>query len=74
MPAITVDDTLVLPRIARPNPLTPERPVTRVVTSRHHAEGGGFSVARPFPGDLALVDADPFLLLDHIGPSPRQGR
>ena len=68
MPAITVDDTLVLPRVTRPDPATPARAVARVVTSQRAEEGGGFAVARPFPGALALTDADPFLLLDHIGP------
>jgi quercetin 2,3-dioxygenase len=32
-------------------------------------EGAGFEVARPFPGPVSLVEADPFLLLDHIGPT-----
>lgn len=68
MPAITVDDTLVLPRIPRPDPTAKARPVAKVVTSRREAEGAGFVVARPFPGDLSLADADPFLLLDHVGP------
>lgn len=68
MPAVTVDDTLVLPRIPRPDPTAKARPVAKVVTSRREAEGAGFVVARPFPGDLSLADADPFLLLDHVGP------
>jgi quercetin 2,3-dioxygenase len=68
MPAITVDDTLALPRIPRPDPTTRPRPVAKVVTARREAEGAGFVVARPFPGDLALAEADPFLLLDHVGP------
>ena len=68
MPAITVEDTLVLPRIPRPDPVTRSRPVAKVVTSRREAEGAGFVVARPFPGDFSLAEADPFLLLDHVGP------
>jgi redox-sensitive bicupin YhaK (pirin superfamily) len=32
------------------------------------SEGAGFTVRRPFPAELSMVDADPFLLLDHIGP------
>ena len=68
MPAITVDDTVVLPRIPRPDPTAKARPVAKVVTSRREAEGAGFVVARPFPGDLSLAEADPFLLLDHVGP------
>jgi redox-sensitive bicupin YhaK (pirin superfamily) len=70
MPAITVEDTLVLPRIARPAPATTTpRPVARVITAHRQTEGAGFMVRRPFPGDLSLRDADPFLLLDHAGPA-----
>jgi redox-sensitive bicupin YhaK (pirin superfamily) len=69
MPAITVDDTLVLPRIPRPDPATATaRPVAKVITAHRQSEGAGFSVRRPFPGDLSLTEADPFLLLDHAGP------
>ena len=47
--------------------MTSIRPVTRVVTAHRQQEGAGFTVRRPFPGaDLAL--ADPFLLLDELGP------
>jgi redox-sensitive bicupin YhaK (pirin superfamily) len=69
VPAITVDDTLVLPRIPRPDPATSvARPIASVVTAHSQAEGAGFVVRRPFPGDLSLTEADPFLLLDHAGP------
>ena len=69
MPAITVDDTLVLPRIPRPDPATSRaRPVARVVTAQRATEGAGFSIRRPFPGELSMAEADPFLLLDHLGP------
>ncbi len=68
MPAITVEDTLVLPRLSSPDPTSRPRPVAKVVTARHEAEGAGFVVARPFPGELPLTEADPFLLLDHVGP------
>ena len=69
MPAITVDDTLVLPRIPRPDPgSTRPRPVAEVVTAHHQQEGAGISVHRPFPGELPMAEADPFLLLDHAGP------
>ena len=69
MPAITVEDTLVLPRVPRPDPAasTP-RPVARVVTAPRQTEGAGFTVRRPFPGGLSMAEADPFLLLDHLGP------
>ena len=69
MPAITVDDTLVLPRIPRPDPtVSTARPVAKVVTALRQTEGAGFTIRRPFPGDLSLSEADPFLLLDHLGP------
>jgi len=69
MPAIAVEDTLVLPRIPRPDPaLSTPRQVAQVITSPRQTEGAGFSVRRPFPGSLSLAEADPFLLLDHLGP------
>src|SRR5712671_3946116 len=69
MPAITVDDPLVLPRIPRPDPASSRpRPVAEVITAHRQTEGGGFVVRRPFPGGLTMAQADPFLLLDHIGP------
>lgn len=43
------------------------RPVIRVVTATPTLEGAGFPVRRPFPS-ARLADADPFLLLDHLGP------
>jgi redox-sensitive bicupin YhaK (pirin superfamily) len=70
MPAITVDDTLVLPRIPLPDATTStSRPVKTVVEALHQEEGAGFVVRRPFPGRLSIADADPFLLLDHVGPT-----
>jgi redox-sensitive bicupin YhaK (pirin superfamily) len=69
MPAVTVDDTLVLPRIPRPDPATSHpRPVDKVITAHQATEGGGFVIRRPFPGGLSMAQADPFLLLDHLGP------
>jgi redox-sensitive bicupin YhaK (pirin superfamily) len=69
MPAITVDNTLVLPRIPRPDAAASiPRSVTRVVTAHSQIEGGGFTIRRPFPGELSMAEADPFLLLDHVGP------
>jgi redox-sensitive bicupin YhaK (pirin superfamily) len=67
MPAATVDNLLLLPRIPRPDSaVAVERPVVRVVTAPTTIEGAGFQVRRPFPGiDMRL--ADPFLLLDHLG-------
>ncbi|TAK70002.1 MAG: pirin family protein [Actinomycetota bacterium] len=67
MPAVTVADLLVLPRLAAPAPGSTARPVSRVVTALSTYEGEGFPVRRPFPGRLPLSVADPFLLLDHMG-------
>jgi quercetin 2,3-dioxygenase len=52
------------------------RSVSRVVNSLKTTEGGGFVVNRPFP-TKALLDFDPFLLLDEIGPKnwkPREAK
>jgi redox-sensitive bicupin YhaK (pirin superfamily) len=68
MPAVTVDNPLVLPRIQRPDSRTTDRPVTRVVAAHRQQEGVGFQVWRPFPGGISLDESDPFLLLDQLGP------
>lgn len=44
------------------------REVEKVVTAHKQREGGGFIVRRPFPG-LGLDVADPFLLIDEMGPA-----
>jgi redox-sensitive bicupin YhaK (pirin superfamily) len=43
------------------------RSVSRIINSIKTTEGGGFIVNRPFPTN-ALLDFDPFLLLDEMGP------
>jgi redox-sensitive bicupin YhaK (pirin superfamily) len=43
------------------------RPVVEIITSERTLEGGGFPVRRPFP-TARLMQVDPFLLLDHLGP------
>jgi redox-sensitive bicupin YhaK (pirin superfamily) len=43
------------------------RPVTRVVTAHKQTEGGGFVVRRPMPTP-GFPLADPFLLIDEMGP------
>jgi redox-sensitive bicupin YhaK (pirin superfamily) len=69
MPAVTVENPLVLPRVPHPDPArTTDRPVKRMVQSRRQVEGAGVEVWRPFPGAVSLADADPFLLLDQLGP------
>jgi quercetin 2,3-dioxygenase len=69
MPAVTVENTLVLPRLTPVGANHLARPVSRVVTAHHQKEGAGFEVWRPFPGEVALADVDPFLLLDQLGPT-----
>jgi len=69
MPAVTIADPLVLPRITPPvDPRASDRKVVRVVKAQHTIEGAGFEVWRPFPGALDMASADPFLLLDQLGP------
>jgi redox-sensitive bicupin YhaK (pirin superfamily) len=46
---------------------TDVRPILRVVPAHRQLEGGGFVVRRPFPSQ-GLRLADPFLLLDEMGP------
>jgi redox-sensitive bicupin YhaK (pirin superfamily) len=67
MPAVTVADALVLPQI-EPEAGSRTRPVARTVAARRSLEGGGFVVWRPFPGEVDAHVADPFFLLDQMGP------
>jgi hypothetical protein len=67
VPAITVDDISVLPRIYEPDPLhARQRPVKSVTTAPHGLEGEGFPVRRAFAG-VDLADLDPFVHLDQMG-------
>ena len=68
MPAMPVDNTLVLPRLAAPAAGAVPRPVATVVPAHHAVEGAGFEVWRPFPGGVDTHVADPFFLLDQVGP------
>lgn len=43
------------------------RQVAKIITAHRQREGGGFIVRRPFPSET-LRHADPFLLLDEMGP------
>jgi quercetin 2,3-dioxygenase len=66
MPAITVDDILVLPRVPVPDVTQTERKVTSVTTAPSAYEGEGFPVRRAFAGvDLARLD--PFIHMDQMG-------
>jgi len=44
------------------------RSIENIVTSARVLEGGGFPVRRPFPNP-EMDQIDPFLLLDHLGPT-----
>ncbi len=67
MPAITVDDITVLPRLAAPDPLVARQRGVKSVTRAPSAfEGEGFPVRRAFAG-VDLRDLDPFIHLDQMG-------
>ena len=65
MPAVTVDDITVLPKvIASPN--ARPRKVKSITTAPQGFEGEGFPVRRAFAG-VDLADLDPFIHLDQMG-------
>ena len=67
MPAITVPDITVLPRIPEPDPsVTRMRQVRSITTAPRGFEGEGFPVRRAFAG-VDLADLDPFIHLDQMG-------
>ena len=66
MPAVTVPDLTVLPRIPAPAPDAAARPVVSLTTAPKGYEGEGFPVRRAFAGvDLAALD--PFVHMDQMG-------
>ena len=66
MPAVTVDDLTVLPRIKSPGLGDTVRPVAQVTEAPRGFEGEGFPVRRAFAGvDLSLLD--PFIHMDQMG-------
>jgi quercetin 2,3-dioxygenase len=66
MPAVTVDDLTVLPRVPDHPTCAVTRPVLSVTTAPHGYEGEGFPVRRAFAGvDLSLLD--PFVHMDQMG-------
>jgi redox-sensitive bicupin YhaK (pirin superfamily) len=65
MPAVTVDDVLVLPRVPRPED-SRERPVKSVTIAPSAFEGEDFPVRRAFAG-LDQSDVDPFIIMDQMG-------
>ncbi len=66
MPAITVPDLTVLPRITRPGADAVQRRVRQVTTAPSGYEGEGFPVRRAFAG-VDLADLDPFIHMDQMG-------
>ena len=66
MPAVTVPDTLVLPRIDPPAGDAAVRPVQAVTDAPSGFEGEGFPVRRAFAG-VPAADLDPFVHMDQMG-------
>ncbi|MGZ4601933.1 MAG: pirin family protein [Oryzihumus sp.] len=66
MPAVTVDDLTVLPRLATPGLGDTVRPVVSVTSAPQGYEGEGFPVRRAFAG-VDLAQLDPFVHLDQMG-------
>jgi hypothetical protein len=66
MPAVTVPDNLVLPRIEAPSGEATVRPVTSVTEAPAGLEGEGFPVRRAFAG-VPIADLDPFVHMDQMG-------
>jgi hypothetical protein len=66
MPAITVDDISLLPRIPTPHAPGGERAVVSITRAPRGFEGEGFPVRRAFHGvDLGALD--PFIHMDQMG-------
>lgn len=66
MPAVTVDDLTVLPRLSEPGLGDQPRPVWQVTTAPSGYEGEGFPVRRAFAG-IDLRHLDPFIMMDQMG-------
>jgi redox-sensitive bicupin YhaK (pirin superfamily) len=67
VPAISVDDVLVLPRLPALDPaVTRFRRVSRLTTAPLGYEGEGFQVRRGFAG-VPQSELDPFVHFDHMG-------
>ncbi|GAC1319282.1 MAG: pirin family protein [Acidimicrobiales bacterium] len=67
MPAVTVEDTLALPRVPEPDRATTvDRPLLSLTRAPQGFEGEGFPVYRAFAGvDSRLLD--PFIHMDQMG-------
>ncbi|GLW68489.1 hypothetical protein Kpho02_07880 [Kitasatospora phosalacinea] len=66
MPAVTVENPLILPRIAAPAEGTAPRPVLTVATAPEGFEGEGFPVRRAF-AKINQKFLDPFIMMDQMG-------
>lgn len=67
MPAVTVENTLALPRLPQTDPgIDIDRPVLSVTTAPSALEGEGFPVRRAFAG-VNLAALDPFIHMDQMG-------
>jgi quercetin 2,3-dioxygenase len=66
MPAVTVENILILPRVPEPDVTQAERKVTSVTTAPSGLEGEGFPVRRAFAG-VGLEQLDPFVHMDQMG-------
>jgi len=67
MPAVTVENTLALPRLPGTDPtVDADRPVLSVTTAPSGFEGEGFPVRRAFAG-VDLRALDPFIHMDQMG-------
>jgi redox-sensitive bicupin YhaK (pirin superfamily) len=66
MPAVTVDNLLVLPRVNEPGEAAVSRPVVSVTDAPSGFEGEGFPVRRAFAG-VDLRALDPFIHMDQMG-------
>jgi quercetin 2,3-dioxygenase len=66
MPAVTVENPLVLPRVSAPGEAAVDRPVVSVTTAPSGFEGEGFPVRRAFAG-VDLRALDPFIHMDQMG-------
>ncbi len=66
MPAITVDDLTVLPRLKAPGLGDQPRSVLQVTTAPQGYEGEGFPVRRAFAG-IDMRHLDPFIMMDQMG-------
>ena len=67
MPAVTVEDILLLPRVTEPDQaVSRDRAVLAVTTAPSGFEGEGFPVRRAFAG-VDLKALDPFIHMDQMG-------